>query len=214
MKKYTILLLLLLISTTSHAYDKKLGTTNCFKVGIFDTIGNGISGLDVVTPFAHTVTKIQCGGNSATTMDETSDTMADEGSGYYYICTNDSITNNPEEECLGWVEGEGTMLNLIAKTPVKFKSVGATVDMGIGTFSGAVFSSGDCTNSQTVFDTDLTQTQTDHWEDTFLTFTSGILAGQTKPVTAFNGTTKCISIRDPGFSTTPTAGDAFVIINK
>ncbi len=127
----------LLFITPAHAIDKKLGATNCFKVGIFDTVGNGITGLDVVWPYDHTVTKVQCGGNSVTTMDESGDTITDELGGYYYICTNDAITNNPEEECLGWIEGQGNMVSLIAKTPVKFKAIGATIDAA-GLAAGAI----------------------------------------------------------------------------
>lgn len=130
MKYIWTVLFILLIITPAHALDKKLGATNCFKIGIFDKSGNGIAGLDVVTPFADFVVKIQCGANSVVSMDETGDTVADEGGGYYYICTNDAVTNNPEEECLGWVEGEGVYApatgNLIAKSPVKFKSVSNT----------------------------------------------------------------------------------------
>src|SRR3972149_3322949 len=126
--KYIIALMLLLMPVTAQAMDKKLGTINCFKIGIFDEFGNGIAGLDVITPFSDFAVKIQCGANSVVTVNETGDTVADEGGGYYYVCTNDTITNNPEEECLNWQEGEGVFGGLIAKTPVKFKAVGGTVD--------------------------------------------------------------------------------------
>lgn len=265
-------LAVLLFITPAHAIDKKLGATNCFKVGMFSSSqqSGGLAGLDVVTPFADFTVKVQCGGNSATTVDETGDTVADEGGGYYYICTNDTITNNPEEECLGWVEGEGNYVGLIAKSPVKFKAVGniesdtyarigapagasvsadvaaikaetAAIILDTGTdgvvlandaiteskisagaigasetgeYTFSVVSSGDCTNSTVLFDTNLTQTQTDHWKDAFATFTTGTLAGQTKAVTAFNGTTKCMTVKSPGYSTTPTAGDTGILVNK
>ena len=125
--KLLIIALLLIIPVTAHALDKKLGATNCFKIGVFDEIGGGIAGLDVITPFSDTITKIQCGANSVVPMNETGDTVADEGGGYYYICTNDTITSNVEEECLAWVEGEDIAAGVIAKSPVKFKAVGATM---------------------------------------------------------------------------------------
>ena len=125
-KQICIALMLLLMPVTSWALDKKLGATNCFKVGIFDEFGNGIAGLDIITPFSDFAIKIQCGANSIVTVDETGDTVADEAGGYYYICTNDTITNNAEEECLNWQEGEGSYAGLIAKTPVKFKAVNDT----------------------------------------------------------------------------------------
>ncbi|OHB71489.1 MAG: hypothetical protein A2W23_03160 [Planctomycetes bacterium RBG_16_43_13] len=131
MRKLIIALLILIIPTVSHALDKKLGATNCFKLGIFDisSKGNGGAGLDVVTAFSDFAIKIQCGDNAVTTMDETGDTVADEGGGYYYVCTNDAITSNNEEECLAWTIGEGTYLDMIAKTPVKFKAIGQTMDV-------------------------------------------------------------------------------------
>src|SRR3990167_764602 len=130
-KHICIALMLLLMPVTSWALDKKLGATNCFKVGIFDEFGNGIAGLDIITPFSDFAIKIQCGANSIVTVDETGDTVADEAGGYYYICTNDTITNNAEEECLNWQEGEGVFGSLIAKTPVKFKAVNDTTSATI-----------------------------------------------------------------------------------
>lgn len=133
MRKVTVLILMLsLIPITSQAFDKKLGATNCFKIGIFDTAGNGGEGLDVVTPFDDFDVKIQCGANALVTINETADTVADEGGGFYYICTNDSITSNVEEECLAWVIGDGTYTDLIAKSPVKFKAIGLTMDLLLG----------------------------------------------------------------------------------
>jgi len=125
--KYIIALMLLLMPVTSWALDKKIVTNNEFKIGIFDKFGNGISGLDVITPYSDTVIKIQCGAGNIITVDETADTFADEGGGYYLLITNDTFTAVNEAECLGWVEGEGNYVGLIAKTPVKFKAVGATM---------------------------------------------------------------------------------------
>lgn len=209
--KYIIALMLLLIPVTSHAIDKKIVSNNEFKIGIFSSSqkGGGLAGLDVTAPYSDFAIKIQCGAGTIITVDETGDVIGDEGGGYYILITNDTFTAVNEAECLIWVEGESNYAGLIAKTPVKFKAV-AIVD---GQYSGVVVSSADCTNSQTVFDTDLTQSQTDHWKDSFLTFTSGTLVGQTKAVTAFNGTTKCVTVKG-GFSTTPTATDTFILINK
>lgn len=131
------LILIILTAVSAHALDKKIGATNCFKVGIFDTEGNGIAGLDIITPFADFAVKIQCGAQTLVTMDETTDTVADEGGGYYYICTNDTIGNASEEECLAWVEGEGDYAGLIAKSPVKFKAVSDTPSATVCDISAA-----------------------------------------------------------------------------
>jgi len=127
--KYIIALMLLLMPVTSWAMDKKLGATNCFLIGIFDEFGNGIStGLDIVTPFSNLVIKTNCGSPSTTTtVDEIGDTIEASVGGYYYICANDAITNAVEDECMGWVEGEGDHLGLIALVPKGFKAVGATM---------------------------------------------------------------------------------------
>lgn len=273
MRKYIIVIVMLaLLPATSYGLDKKLGTTNSFKVGIFDASSraNGGAGLDVVAPYSDFDIKIQCGNNTIVTMDESGDTIVDEGGGYYYVTTNDAITHNAEEECLAWVEGEGVYSGLIMKAPVRFKAVaniesdtyarvgapagasasadiaaiksdttailldtgtdgvvlandaitaakvaaGALGSSEMGEYSFTVVSSGDCINSAVLFDTNLTQTQTDHWKDAFATFTTGTLAGQTKLITGFNGTTKCMSIRSPGFSATPQGGDTGIIVNK
>lgn len=93
-------------------------------------------------------------------------------------------------------------------------AAGAIGSTEIGEYIFTVVSSADCTNSAVLFDTNLTQVQTDHWKDAFATFTTGTLAGQTKAITAYNGTTKCMTVKSPGFSTTPTAGDTGILVNK
>jgi hypothetical protein len=126
-------LLILLIPVCSFALDKKIGSTNQFKIGIFDTSskGNGITGLTYNTDY---IVKVQCGSGSIIPI--TGDTVTAEGGGYYRITTNSSITPTNEDECLVWSEGAGNYVNLIAKTPVKFKAVGATIDTGILITSG------------------------------------------------------------------------------
>lgn len=219
MFKYIFSLLIVLLTiTNSYAFlDMKLGASNSFLVRLVDRNGNPYSSGLALTDITIT---IRCAGNTQVTVDETGDGITAYEDGIHLITTNDAIGNDAEDQCYIRVAGQsgtsyvGSQGESLVYMDEKFKSVGATVDMGIGTFSGTVVSSVDCTNSQTIFDTNLTQTQTDHWKDAFITFTSGTLAGQTRPVTAFNATTKCITIRSPGFTTIPTAGDGFVIINK
>ena len=108
---------------------------------------------------------------------------------------------------------DGVVLANDAITAAKI-SAGAIGLSESGEYTFTVVSSGDCTNSAVLFDTNFTQTQTDHWKDAFATMTSGTLAGQTKAITAFNGTTKCMTVKSPGFSAVPLAGDTGIIINK
>ena len=126
-KQICIALMLLLMPCTAQALDKKINPVNSFVIGIFDEFDNGIAGLDVVTPYSDFAVKIQCGSSSITTIDETGDAITDLGGGYYYILTDDGIVYSIENECLVWAEGEGNYAGLIAKTPVKFKAVDATM---------------------------------------------------------------------------------------
>ena len=186
--KYILMALLLIIPVTSYALDKKLGATNCVKIGIFDETGGGIAGLDVATPFSDFVVKMQCGANSIVSVDETSDTVTDEGGGYYYVCTNDSITSNVEEECLAWVEGEGIALDLIAKSPVKFKAVGATIDavIPIGVITGTL-SAG--STSTSLISASFSATDTSD----YIGWTAAVNGG-TAIVNSFNSSTDTVSL--------------------
>lgn len=127
--------------------------------------------------------------------------------------TNDIQTRIPAALVSGRIDSSigAIAANAITATSIATGALGAAE---MGEYQFTVVSSADCTNSTTIFDTNLTQTQTDHWKDTFITFASGTLAGQTKAVMAFNGTTKCITVKSPGFSTTPTAGDQGIVVNK
>jgi hypothetical protein len=87
------------------------------------------------------------------------------------------------------------------------------VDLVLGTAgnpTGAVVS--DAGNAANTFRTDLAESTNDHWKDCLLLFTSGALAGQVKKVTAYNSTTKFVTVSNP-FTGTPAAGDRFVLIN-
>ncbi|HWB15995.1 MAG TPA: hypothetical protein VG538_06265 [Vicinamibacterales bacterium] len=69
------------------------------------------------------------------------------------------------------------------------------------------------TNSATTFTTTLTETADDHWNDAFLVFTSGDLAGQVKRITDYDGTGKAITVSG-GFTGTPADADTFAIVNR
>jgi len=87
------------------------------------------------------------------------------------------------------------------------------VDLLLGTAgnpTGAVVS--DAGNGANTFKTDLAESANDHWKDCLLLFTSGVLAGQVKKVTAYNSTTKFVTVGSP-FTSVPGAGDRFVLIN-
>ncbi len=66
-------------------------------------------------------------------------------------------------------------------------------------------------NSATTFKTDLTETETNHWKDSFLTFLTGDLAGQTRQLSAYNGATNFVTAA--AYSAEPADGDTFVLVN-
>lgn len=70
----------------------------------------------------------------------------------------------------------------------------------------------DAGNSATSFKTDLTETTNDHYKDSLLKITSGTLAEQVKKITAYNGTTKVVTVQG-GFTSTPADGVTFEIVS-
>lgn len=68
----------------------------------------------------------------------------------------------------------------------------------------------DVSPSASSFISDLTQAQSSFYADQTLIFISGVLEGQARIVTSYNGTTKVITF-DEAFSVTPSNGDEFQI---
>jgi len=77
--------------------------------------------------------------------------------------------------------------------------------------SGAVVADG--SNAAGTFKTDLSSATADFWKDALLRFTSGSLAGQVKKITAYNGTTKFVTLNS-AFTAAPSTGDRFVLVNR
>lgn len=69
----------------------------------------------------------------------------------------------------------------------------------------------DLAPSTTVFATALTNTTNDFYKNNILLFTSGMNIGQVRRITAYNGTTKAITV-DPALSLAPTDADTFTIL--
>lgn len=65
------------------------------------------------------------------------------------------------------------------------------------------------TPTTTVIDTDLTEATTDHYKTRIITFTTGPIAGQSTDITAYNGTTKELTVT--ALTDAPSATDEFVI---
>lgn len=70
----------------------------------------------------------------------------------------------------------------------------------------------DASNSASTFETDLPSSVDDAYNDAFLLFRSGDLAGQVRPITDYTGSTKFVSTA--AFTAEPAAGDEFVVVNR
>jgi len=70
----------------------------------------------------------------------------------------------------------------------------------------------DAGNSASSFKTDLSSAVDDFWKDALLLISSGALAGQVKRISAYNGTTKFVTVG--AFTSTPADGVTFVLVNK
>lgn len=66
-------------------------------------------------------------------------------------------------------------------------------------------------NSATSFKTNLSQTGTNHWKDAFLRFTSGALLNQSHRITAYDGSTKFVTVAS-AYSGIPANGDTFELV--
>lgn len=87
------------------------------------------------------------------------------------------------------------------------------MDLPIGTAgnpSGTCLTNG--SNTSSTFLTDLTDSTNDVWKDNLLLFTTGTLAGQVKKISAYNGTTKFVTLAT-AFTSAPSNGDRFVLVN-
>lgn len=76
--------------------------------------------------------------------------------------------------------------------------------------SGTIVANGG--NTGLTFKTDRTEATNDYWKDALILFTSGTQIEEIKRVTAYDGTTKFITVQG-GFPLTPSGGDRFLLIN-
>ena len=81
---------------------------------------------------------------------------------------------------------------------------------GAGPYSASVVANGG--NTATTFKTDRAESTADHWKDALLCFTTGALEGQVKKVSAYDGSTKFVTLSS-AFTGAPSAGDRFLLID-
>lgn len=68
-------------------------------------------------------------------------------------------------------------------------------------------------STSTVIQTNLTSTTTDTYKDCYLVLTSGTGTTQARPITAYNSSTKAVTVA-PAFGVTPATNDTFIITGR
>jgi hypothetical protein len=106
---------------------------------------------------------------------------------------------------IGLSEGDVKSINGSTDAAVKLGVSAKT--MATGTVDTSALAP---TNTQ--FDTDLITGVTGHWDDRWLVFTSGTLAGQAKPITGYQQVAGRGRFLTQAFAAVPANTDAFVIV--
>jgi len=126
-----------------------------------------------------------------------------------------NCTNSATELANGWYKVTLTSAEM-AYDLVAFKAIKAGADkvnllITTDGFPVATVAT-DAGNGAASFKTDRTEATDNYWNDCWLMFVSGDLAGQVKRVTDYVGSTKVITL-ESALTGTPADGDRFVLIN-
>jgi len=79
--------------------------------------------------------------------------------------------------------------------------------------SGAVVDDEDPDPTTLLFETNLAEATSDHYNGAFVVFTSGALLGQSRKISDYDGTTKVVTVAT-AFTEAPAAADAFIILGR
>ena len=163
------------------------------------------------TGLSPTVTLSKNGG----AFDAAEGAVAEVGDGWYSLAGDADDRDTLGELA---IHAEGTAADpfdgryvIVPWDPFDGVRLGLTGLPGLAITTGAVVSDGG--NTALTFKTDLSETATDHWKDAFLLITSGALLGQVHRVTAYNGSTKFVTVTT-AFSAAPSAAVTFLLVNR
>lgn len=92
-------------------------------------------------------------------------------------------------------------------------SVQNNLDILIGAMIVTQSTVNDALASTGAFVTSLTNSTDNFYKNSVLTFTSGLLDGQSRRISAYNGSTKLVTV-DPSLTSAPANGDAFTIVSQ
>ncbi len=109
--------------------------------------------------------------------------------------------------------GTTTIVSGIKANEAKIDSLISNMDILIGAMIVTQSTVNDTSASPTSFITALTNSTDDFYKNAVLTFTSGSLNGQSRRISAYNSTTKTITL-DPALTSAPANGDGFTIVKQ
>ncbi|HKJ74723.1 MAG TPA: hypothetical protein VKA19_11455 [Alphaproteobacteria bacterium] len=107
--------------------------------------------------------------------------------------------------------GENACTAVVIASGVVTRVVELILDPNPSIVQGAIVS--DAGNTASTFKTDLSETTDDQYVDAFVLFRTGANAGAVRHVSAYNGTTKFLTV-DTAFPTAPSSSDEFVLVNR
>lgn len=174
----------------------------------WDTNANSGKTGDVAN---HTLRWIKDGSSAAPTNAPT-EVDATNAPGVYQVLLTDA-------ECtcsLGVLSGKsatsGVVLIPVSLAFEQLPAASLLILQGIldATESGTV---SDASATAVSFVTSLTQAATDFYKGAFLVFTSGSLAKESRAISAYNGSTKAVTLYS-GFTAAPGNGDHFLILGR
>lgn len=105
---------------------------------------------------------------------------------------------------------DGGTADLVILSAAQWSKFAAICD---GTPGGAVVDDNDPDPLATAFETDLAEASNDHYNGAFCVFYTGVLTGQSRKISDYDGTTKVLTVA-AAFTEAPAAGDDFLIIGR
>ncbi len=136
------------------------------------------------------------------------------GTGFFTILASED-TNNTSDNTQLFVGNNDidSLANSVSTISTKIDNLQMNMDILIGAMIVTQSSVDDISPTNDSFITTLTNTTDDFYKNAVLTFTSGVLNGQSRRISSYSGSTKKI-ILYPFLTSVPTSGDNFTIVKQ
>lgn len=136
------------------------------------------------------------------------------GTGFFTLFVEESYDNTSDHTQLFVGNSD---INSIGQDLLSVKTTTQTIKNNLDILIGAMIVTqstiNDLSPTNTSFKTALTNSTDNFYNNAVLTFNSGVLNGQTRRISTYDGTTKKITI-DPALSDIPSDGDSFTIVKQ